>query len=114
MKKQYDFKKEWEKTKVQLHKFSKEAARMAKKGEDELVKFSKKGKLHIDSTAVSLKKEHLYYLIGKEYSKIKDPGEQSPSMKKLIGELHKVEKEQRSVQSSIKRKTKTKPKSKKN
>ena len=69
-KKQYDFKKEWEKTKEQLVKFSKEAAIVAKKGEEELIKFSHRSKLHVDSTTASLKKEHLYYQIGKEFSKI--------------------------------------------
>ena len=63
----YDFKKEWEKTKNQLTKFSKEAARVAKKGEEELIKFSRQSKLHVNATAISLKKEKLYYMIGKEY-----------------------------------------------
>jgi len=61
----YDFKGEWEKTRVQLAKFSKEAAKVAKRGEEELIKFSRQGKLHVDSTAMSLRREKLYYLIGK-------------------------------------------------
>jgi len=56
MPKQYDFKKEWEKTRDQLTKFSKEAVAVAKKGEKELVKFSRQSKLHVDATSISLKK----------------------------------------------------------
>jgi len=48
MPRQYDFKKEWEKTRAQLVKFSKEAVNVAKKGEKELVAFSRKSKLQID------------------------------------------------------------------
>jgi len=102
MPKQYDFKKEWEKTKTQLIKFSKEAAVIAKKGEKELVKFSRKGKLHVDATSISLKKEHLYYLIGKEY--VRGEGSDQPTAKltKLVGELKKADKEQQTLKRRLK------------
>lgn len=101
MPKQYDFKKEWEKTRNQLTKFSKEAVEMAKKGEKELVKFSRKSKLHVDATAISLKKEHLYYLIGKEYTKAKVPAQPTAKLTKLLNELKKAERQQRALQRKI-------------
>jgi len=91
---QYDFKKEWEKTKNQLTKFSQEAVKMAKKGEKELVEFSRKSKLHVDKTAIGLKKEKLYYLIGKEYAGIKGPEKETPKLQKLVEELSKADKRQ--------------------
>jgi len=91
---QYDFKKEWEKTRNQLAKFSKEAVKMAKKGEKELVEFSRKSKIHVGTTAISLKKEKLYYLIGKEYAHTGDPEKVTPKLKKLVEELNKADKKQ--------------------
>ncbi len=101
---QYDFKKEWEKTRLQLARFSKEAATVAKKGEKELVKFSRKSKLHIDATAISLKKEHLYYLIGKEYTKTGAPAEPTAKLVKLMGEIKKADKEQQVLSRKLKAK----------
>ena len=98
---QYDFKKEWEKTRNQLAKFSKEAVKVAKKGEKELVEFSRKGKLHVDTTAISLKKEHLYYLIGKEYAKDKASAQPTAKLTKLLNELKKADREQRVLKRKI-------------
>jgi len=103
---QYDFKKEWEKTRDQLAKFSKEAVKVAKKGEKELVSFSKKSKLHIDATAISLKKEHLYYLIGKEYIKEGAPAEPMAKLAKLIAEIKKADKDQQVLNRKLKAKKK--------
>jgi len=99
----YDFKKEWEETKNKFVKFSKEAADIAKKGEVELIKISRKSKLHIDSTAISLKKEKLYYLIGKEYAKAKNPANPSARLTKLVEELKQAEKEQKVLKSKFKK-----------
>jgi len=101
MSKQYNFKKEWEITKKKLIQFSKEAAQVAKKGEKELIKFSRKGKLHVDSTAIHLKKEHLYYLIGKEYVKQKNSAQPTAALKKLIEEYRKIHREQFSLKKKI-------------
>ncbi|HQP10393.1 MAG TPA: hypothetical protein PKV41_03305 [Candidatus Omnitrophota bacterium] len=103
---QYDFKKEWEKTRDQLAKFSREAAKVAKKGEKELVKFSRRSKLHIDATAISLKKEHLYYLIGKEYTKEGMPAEPTPKLSKLINDLKKADRDQQALDRKLKQKEK--------
>ena len=92
MSKQYDFKKEWPKIKKELIRINQEAIKVAKKGQKELVKISHKGRLQIDSTALNLKREHLYHLIGKEYVKSNCPDTQSPKIKKLVHEVRKLDK----------------------
>jgi hypothetical protein len=71
------------------------------KGEEELVKFSKQSKLHIDATTVSLKKERLYHLIGKEYAGLKDPSQPTAKLGKLIEDLKKAEAEQQALKARI-------------
>ncbi len=102
MSKQYDFKGEWEKTRERLTKFSKDALEVAKKGEKEFVKFSRLGKLHVDATAVSLKREQLYYLVGKEYVKANTPEKPTPAMTKLLDELKTVEGQQKALRTKLK------------
>lgn len=104
MKSQNDIKKEWEKTKKQLSQLSKEMVHFAKKGEEEILKLSKKGKLHLDATATNLKKEKLYYLIGREYIKLKDPASPNQKLQKLVEEYKDLEQEQRALQKKIKAK----------
>ena len=99
---QYHLKDEFEKTKNQLNKFSQEISKMAKKGEEEFVKLSRRSKLHIDSTTLTLKKEHLYYLIGREYSKLKDKGQPSDALKEFLAELEATDKEQKALQKKLK------------
>ena len=103
MKKNFDLRKEWEKTKKQLEKISKEAMIVAKKGEDELVKFSKKGKLHLDSTAIGLKIEQLYYTIGKEYVRAKNSSKTSSKLDSLVTQIKNLEKDQKALKSKIRR-----------
>ena len=98
---QFDFKKEWETIKNQLIRFSKEASEVAKKGEEELVKFSHRSKLHFDSAAANLKKEGLYYLIGREYVRQKDHG-RSAKLSKLLEEFRNMEKDERSLKRKLK------------
>jgi len=95
MDKNFDFKEEWERTKAQLTKLSKEVVVLAKKGEKEIIKFSQKGKRHFDSTALSLKIERAYYLIGKEYAHIKNPIKPSVKLSKLVDEVKQFEKQLR-------------------
>ena len=99
---QYDFKKEWEKTRKQLTKFSQEAIEVAQKGEKELVRLSRVGKLHVDSAALGLKKERLFYLIGKEYVKANAPEKPTPQLDKFLSELKKADKEQENLQVKMK------------
>ncbi|MCK5215750.1 MAG: hypothetical protein KAR05_10410 [Candidatus Omnitrophica bacterium] len=111
----YDFKKEWPKIKKQLMQYSKDALELAKKGEKELVRVSKKGKRHLDMTALNLKREHLYHLIGKEYVKAKCPGPQTPKINQLIQDLNKIEEDMKVLRSAGKpeRKVKKTPAKKK-
>ena len=100
MAKQFDLKKEWANIKKQITKFSNDVSKVIKKGEEEILRFSKSSKRHIDSTTLSLKKEHLYYLIGKEYVSIKKPGQKTAKLKKLIVDFKKIETQQRSLKKS--------------
>ena len=104
MKNEFDFKKEWDKTKDQLTALSKEATKWAQKGEKEFVKISHRSKLHLDSTAANLKREHLFYLIGKEYSRIKDPARPTAKLNELMAELRSVNKEYGHLSHELKKK----------
>lgn len=106
MLKQYDFRKEWEKTRIQLAKFSKEAVIIAKKGEKEFIEFSRKSKLHVNATSISLKKEHLYYLIGKEYVKEDDTEKPTAKLTKLVNEFKKADRDQQALKRKLKLKKK--------
>ena len=86
-----DYKKEWATLKNGLNQFTHDASLTIKKWEDEVVKFSKKGKIHLDKGALNLKKEHLYYLIGKEYIKNEALEQTSGHLKKLVSEFKKAE-----------------------
>ncbi len=102
MPKEHDFSKDWEKAKKQLNQLSKEAVVLAKKGEQEFMKFSHRGKLHLESTSIDLKREQLYYLIGKEYVKANAPAQPTEAITKLLGELEKINKEQKTVRAELK------------
>ena len=103
MKKQYDYSKEWPKIKKQLLGYSKEAVKLAQKGEKEILRLSHLGKIHFDATALSLKQEQLYYLIGKEYVKNKCPGTKGAKLTKLINELKVAIRQQASLKRKIKK-----------
>jgi hypothetical protein len=98
---QFDFKKEWEKTKKQLVEFGKQATKIAKQGEDELVKFSERSVLHIDATAANLRKEKLYYQIGKAYVHQLKTKKDSGELSKLLSELNLVESEGKVLKKKI-------------
>ena len=102
MPKEHDFKKDWQKTRQQLTQFSKEALILAKKGEQEFIKFSHRGKLYLDSTAIDLKREQLYYLIGKEYVNAQAPAQPTTAMAKLLDDIARIDKEQKALRSELK------------
>ncbi|MCA9406412.1 MAG: hypothetical protein KC684_07740 [Candidatus Omnitrophica bacterium] len=102
MKSHIDFKKEWEKTKKKLIEFSKEASEIAKKGEKEIAKITHQSKLHLDSTAMNLKKEKLYYQIGKEYAKSRNPAKPTVKLQNFVEEVKKLEREQKNLKRKIK------------
>jgi len=99
---QHDFRKDWNKIKESLMAMSQEAKVLAKKGEQELVKFSKKSKLHIDVTSLGLKKEKLFYQIGKEYVKTRKAAQPSEKMTQMLDELAQIEKQERQLKRQIK------------
>ena len=92
-----NFKEEWPKIKKQLLNFSHQAIRMVKKGEKEFVRLSHRGRLHLDTTALGLKREHLYHLIGQEYIRAKCPSTPTAKLKQLVEEVNKIEKEQKAL-----------------
>src|SRR3989338_1713925 len=102
MPKEHDFKKDWEKARQQLNQFSKDALVLAKKGEKEFIKFSHRGKLRLDSTAIDLKREQLYYLIGKEYVKAQTPAQPTSAMTKWLEELERIDKQQKEGRNELK------------
>ena len=75
---------------------------MAKKGEKQFVRLSHRGKLHLDSTALSLKREHLYHLIGQEYVHAKCPAKPTAKLKGLIEEVNQIEKDRKALGRQIK------------
>ncbi|MBI5150885.1 MAG: hypothetical protein HZA28_08985 [Candidatus Omnitrophica bacterium] len=102
MSKQPDLKKEWGKAKEQLTQFGKEAMDLAKKGEKEFVKFSRRSKLQLDSTAMDLKREQLYYLIGREYVRANAPERPTEALGRFLGEVEKVNDEQKKLRIKLK------------
>ncbi|MBP9854120.1 MAG: hypothetical protein KBD53_04550 [Candidatus Omnitrophica bacterium] len=95
MSKQYDVKKEWEKTKKQLVQFGKEASELIKKGEKEFIQIKKQSQFQLDLTAAGLTKEKLYYQIGKEY--VRSPDNNTALLKKLLDEYKAVEQKQKEL-----------------
>ena len=103
---QQDLRKSWPKTRKQLQEFGKEALVLAERSKKEIIRLSKEGKLHLDFTALDLKKEHLFYLIGKEYVKANYPSEHTSKLKKLIAEINQINREQRSLKNAMETKRK--------
>ena len=89
--KKYNFKKEWPKVQKQLNEFSAEAMKVLKKGEKEIIRLSEEGKVRLDATASGLKKEHLLYLIGKEFVRSGPKTVKSAKLRKLLAELKNLE-----------------------
>ena len=89
--------REWPKIKKQLLSFSQQAMRMAKKGEKGFLRLSQRGKLHLDSTALNLKKEHLYHLVGQEYIRAKCPAKPTQKLQQLVDEVADIEKDQKAL-----------------
>lgn len=79
-----DFKEEWPLIRAQLLKLSQEALHLAKRGEDKIFKLSKDGKKKLEEAYRSLRREHILYLIGKEYVAAGTPGKKNPRLKELL------------------------------
>ena len=63
---QKDFSKALDETKKHLKQFGEDLGVWAKKGEKEIVKASQAGKAQIDILSLNVKKEKLYYDLGKK------------------------------------------------
>ena len=103
--KEYNFRKEWPKIKRQLVKVSQDALTLAKKGEKEIVRLSQVGKVHVDATALNLKLEHLYHLIGKEYVTAECPPAPTPKLKGWVEECLKIDKDIKELKKRLQPKT---------
>src|SRR5437867_11181099 len=101
---QQDLKKNWPKAKKQIEKLGKEALIVAEKGKKELIRFSHESKIRLDITSLELKKERLFYLIGKEFVKEHCPGNNSETLAKFIQELETVSQQQKSLQTEMEKK----------
>ena len=108
MDKKFDYKKEWENTRKKLLKFGREATVLVKKGEKELVDFSQKSKMQIDVAALSLRMEKLYYLIGKEYVRLRDKSKPTDRLRKSLLNLEEIKKQQISLKGKLKKTAKKK------
>jgi hypothetical protein len=87
MAKKKDFEQVLTDTKKQLIKLSGETMEMLKKGEKEVVKASGKAKLKFEIMLLKVKKEQLYYLLGKEAVKKR----KSAKMDKLAKEIKDID-----------------------
>ena len=88
-----------------IAKFSQKALKLEKRLGKEFVRISKKGKAHLDFTALHLKKEHLIYLIGREYINSNFVSYHSKHTKKLIEEYKKVSKELKFLEKNLREKS---------
>ena len=91
-----DFQKEMSKLMVQmkknLKKFGKDASVFAKKGEKELVKASKIGRLQIDIVSLNLQKEKIYRDMGKKVASLRSSkGLNGNVVKIYLQKLRKIE-----------------------
>ncbi|MFC1576701.1 hypothetical protein ACFL3J_03410 [Candidatus Omnitrophota bacterium] len=89
---QEEFNKFLDQAKVKFHKFGEEMGVLAKKGEKEIVKASKAGKIQLDIMGLSMQKEKLYYDIGKKAAELKAKGKLDvPELESYLKKLHKLE-----------------------
>ena len=109
----FDLKKEWGKAKKQIAELSQTVSDLAKKGEKEVLDFSQRSMLQIDSTALGLKMEHLYYLIGKEYVQSLRTNRESVKLRELIEKVAGLEAGQKKLlkQMGASRRSRRAPKS---
>jgi hypothetical protein len=97
-----NLKKEWEKAKKKLAALKKETVILAKKSEAQFKKISHQGKIHFDSAALNLRKDRLYYLIGKEFVRTMDASRKSDRLVELVEELKKINQQYAELKSKAK------------
>lgn len=86
----------------ELERIGTEAQKMAQEGERELKYFIHQSKLQIDKGTIALKKEHIFYLIGKQYVKDGAPAVPGAELKDLLDRLIKLEEKEQGVATEIK------------
>ncbi len=94
--KKKDFQKEaskmLEEAKVRFKKLGEEISVLAKKGEKEIVKASRTGKIQLDIVGLNMQKEKLYYNIGKKVVSLNAKKKiDSPEIQNLLKSLRKLE-----------------------
>ena len=97
----YDFKKEWPKLKKQLVAYSQEAVKLAKQGEAKAIQLGRESRLHLDIAALRLKKEQLFYKIGKEFIGSRGKPHKSLKLNKLVQELAQAQTEEKALNRKI-------------
>jgi vacuolar-type H+-ATPase subunit H len=89
-----DFNKIWQETKEQLVQLSKDTTDFLKRGEEEISKVSGQAKKNFENMVLKLKKEQLFYFVGKEaYKLLKNKRVPKASLKKLIEEVKNIDKQ---------------------
>ncbi|MBN1795030.1 MAG: hypothetical protein JW844_08735 [Candidatus Omnitrophica bacterium] len=103
---QEDVKRFWDETRDYLKKIGVETSKIAKRGEEEVMKASKIARLHLDIVTLNLKKERLYKEIGKKAVFLSTKNKLSAAaLKKPCADAIKVEEEVAAKQREIKKET---------
>ncbi len=96
--------KMWPEVKDKLYKIGKDALELAKYGERKVIKLSKKSKLQFELVTLQLKREHLYYKLGKEtISLLKKGVIKNKKLKSMYGQISILDKQIGSTKRNIKR-----------
>ena len=90
--------------KEKISKFQKHLADIAKISEKELRKISQSGQYYFDATAIHLKKEHLYYLIGKEYIRVHKKNAKGNKLQELLDEYYGAHKDHNFLKKQLEKK----------
>ncbi|MFC1704178.1 hypothetical protein ACFL1E_05290 [Candidatus Omnitrophota bacterium] len=101
---QKDLEKLWPQTKKQLDKMAKEAMVLAKKSEKQLIALSEKGKLQFELTMLQLKKEQLFYNMGKLVSQKSKGKKKTAKVLKLKKELARLNRKISSLKKALEKK----------
>ena len=86
-----NFRQDWENVRLKASQIATTTAHLARRGEKSLRKLSLKGKWHLDITAIQLQKDHLYYLVGKEFLKSRKK-KTSATLDKYVREYQRIDK----------------------
>ena len=109
-----EVKKFWDRAVKGLKTLGDEAAELAKRGEEEVIKASKKGKLRLDIVGLKRKKEEKFKEMGANVYKLGIERKiDQPSVRKLSQEIKKIEGDIKTKESQIKALRKAEKKSSK-